>query len=567
LKTFHRIALISTLATVCGCTSADLVLHNGKVVTVDDRLGTVEAIAVRGDRILAVGTNDEVSRHVGSRTRVIDLDGRLAMPGFIDSHGHFTSIGEAKLNLDLRSVNNWSEVVDMVRIAAASAKPGEWILGRGWHQDKWNRPPPNSVEGFPTHESLSAISPNNPVCLEHASGHACFFNAHAMALAKVDQHTPDPAGGEILHNNEGHPIGVFRETAEALVTAVHAQQMAEDATTSESRLRRAIRLADEDCLSKGVTSFQDAGSSFKTIDIIQDMVRRGEIGTRLWVMVREPNDQLKTHLARYLVSQDFGHRLSVRAIKRTIDGALGSRGAWLIEPYSDSPHSCGLSTTSVEDVATTAQIAREHGVQLCVHAIGDRANREVLGIFEQCFDSPDALRSRRWRVEHAQHLHPDDIPRFARLGVIASMQAVHCTSDAPFVIDRVGYDRAHSGAYVWRTLWDLGTVISNGTDAPVEDVDPIACYYSTVSRLTSDGAAFFPDQRLTRMEALKSYTINSAYAAFEENLKGSLKPGKLADIVVLSDDILTCPMEQIPKARVQYTIVGGEVLYEAAPAP
>jgi len=543
---------------------ADLVLHGGRVVTVDPALGDASALAVAGDRIVAVGSYDDVADLVGADTRVIDLDGMLAVPGFIEGHGHFTGIGEARQILDLRGARTWDEVVAQVAAAVGEAEPGEWILGRGWHQEKWDAPPADVVEGFPTHASLSAVSPANPVSLKHASGHACFFNARAMALAGVDAATPDPPGGEVLRLADGAPSGVFRETAQALVARAHEEQLA-SRTPDEvaDDLRRAIRLADRECLSKGVTSFQDAGSDLETIEVLHAMAAAGELGTRLWVMIRDSNERLAERLATARCVGVGRHHLTVRAVKRTLDGALGSRGAWLLEPYADSPASTGLATASVASVERTAELAAEHDYQLCAHAIGDRANREVLDLFERVLGAHGKLGGdHRWRVEHAQHVHPDDVPRFAELGVVASMQAVHCTSDAPFVEARLGPERARSGAYLWRALIDSGALVTNGTDAPVEDVDPLASFHAAVTRRLADGSTFHADQRMTRREALEAYTVNGARAAFEEDLKGTLTPGKLADVVVLSKDVLTVPADEIPDAEVVYTIVGGEVLYE-----
>ena len=543
----------------------ELVLLNGSIVTVDAKIGKVQALAARGGRILAVGSNKEIKALVGKATKVIDLKGKTAIPGFIEGHGHFAGIGNALQILDLKSVRNWDEVVELVAEAVKKAKPGEWIIGRGWHQEKWDKTPKDNVEGFPTHASLSAVSPENPVCLTHASGHACFFNARAMKLASVDASTKSPKGGEILKDADGEPSGVFRETAQGLVSRVRqARQLQRPRSEVIAAVKKSLRLADRECLSKGVTSFQDAGSSFATIDIIKSMVDRGELKTRLWMMIRASNARLARDLAKYrMLDYGDGH-LTVRAIKRTIDGALGSRGAWLLEGYTDSPQSTGLATASVESVSRTAELAVKHGYQLCVHAIGDRANREVLDIFEKIFKANPAMSDPRWRIEHAQHLDPGDIPRFARLGIIASMQAIHCTSDAPWVVKRLGSVRAEAGAYVWQKLMKSGALVTNGTDAPVEDVDPIASYYAAVSRRLGDGSVFFPKQRMSRMEALESYTINAAKAAFEEKLKGSLSPGKYADIVVLSKDILSVPEAEIPQTKVLLTIVGGEVVFERA---
>jgi predicted amidohydrolase YtcJ len=322
-----------------------------------------------------------------------------------------------------------------------------------------------------------------------------------------------------------------------------------------------LELASEECLAKGLTSVHDAGSSFETIDLFKEFAEAGRLGVRLYVMVREYPDRLREHLSGYRIDGLGNGHLTVRSIKLTLDGALGPHGAWLLEPYADLPSSTGLNTNPVEVAEETARIAIENGFQFCVHCIGDRANRETLDIFENAFAAYPDKTDLRWRIEHSQHLHPDDIPRFGRLGIISSMQGIHCTSDGPYVLKRLGEKRAEEGAYVWRKLMNTGAVICNGTDAPVEDVDPIPCFHSTVTRLMKNGEPFYPDQRMTREEALRSYTLNAAYAAFQEDKLGSLTPGKLADIVVLSKDIMTVPEDEILEARVLYTIVGGEVLY------
>lgn len=539
---------------------ADILLTNGRVVTLDEGQPEAAAVSIRGDRIHALGSADEMSRHVGRETQVIDLQGQLVIPGFIEGHGHFMGLGRAAMQLDLMNTTSWEEIVRMVAEEVKAARPGQWIYGRGWHQEKWTTPPVPNVEGFPTHASLDAVSRDNPVVLTHASGHASFVNGKAMELSGLTQRTPDPPGGEIIRNANGHPTGALRETASGLIRS-GAGEPEPGETGRLERARRALDLAGKEALSKGITSFQDAGSSFADIDLMKAMVDEGAAGVRLWVMIRASNRELEENLAKYRMV-DYGNGfLTVRAIKHSIDGALGSRGAWLLEPYADKPDSTGLNTTPVETIAATANLALEHGYQLCVHAIGDRANRETLDLFEKAFAAHGGEKDLRWRIEHAQHLHPADIPRFGRLGVIASMQGVHCTSDAPYVRARLGEKRAQEGAYMWQALRGSGAVIVNGTDAPVEDVDPIASYYSSVTRKAADGSVFFPGQRMTRLEALKSYTIDAAYAAFEEGSKGTLAPGKYADMVVLSKDILTIPEDEIPAARVSYTIVGGKVRY------
>ena len=555
---------VPALVLTAGCASqsqtvrpADLVLTNGRVVTVEESQPEAQAIAITGDRIVAVGSSGDIRPYVGPATKVVDVNGQLVIPGFVEGHGHFTGVGAAQLNLNLMNARSWDEIVAMVAEAVKTARPGQWIRGRGWHQEKWTAPPSPNVEGFPTHASLDRVSPDNPVVLTHASGHASFANGKAMEVSGLTRKTPNPEGGEVLKDATGEPTGLLREKASDLI-----KEPALSAADQLARDRKILELADREALSKGVTSFQDAGSSFGTIDLMKQMVDEGAMGVRLWVMVREGNEAEAPRLAKYrTIDYGAGH-LTVRAIKRQIDGALGSRGAWLLEPYSDKPESTGLNTTSVDSIRETARLAIANGYQLCVHAIGDRANRETLNIFEEAFKANPDKKDLRWRIEHAQHLNHADIPRFGQLGVIASMQGVHCTSDAPYVPARLGDKRAEEGAYVWQKLMKSGAVVSNGTDAPVEDVNPIAGYYATVSRKSKDGKVFYADQRMSRAEALKSYTWNGAYAAFEESSRGSLKPGKYADVVVLSKDILKIPEDEIPSSQVVYTIVGGKIRYQ-----
>jgi predicted amidohydrolase YtcJ len=546
---------------------ADLVLRGGRVVTLDPAVPEAQALAARDGAIVAVGSNADMARYVGSSTQVIELNGQLAIPGFIEGHGHFNNIGEGKMNLELMGTKSWNEIVQMVAQAVEKAKPGQWIIGRGWHQEKWTSTPEPNVEGFPTHASLDKVSPNNPVLLTHASGHASFANQKALELSGIGAGTPNPDGGEILKDKSGNPTGLLRETASRLIKR-GAGEPTPTAEETETRGRRALELADQEVIAKGITSFQDAGSTFELINRVKRMIDEGKMRVRLWMMVREYDPEA---LAANRVVGYGNNKLTVRAIKITADGALGSRGAWLLEPYSDLPEGLpsstsrvGLPSVSMDLVRKRAQIALEQGYQMCIHAIGDRANREVLNIYEETFRRNNRNgRALRWRIEHAQHINALDIPRFGELGVIASMQGVHCTSDAPWVVPRLGARRAEEGAYVWQKLMKSGAVVTNGTDAPVEDVDPIASYYSTVTRKSADGKVFYPDQRMNRMEALRSYTVANAYAAFEEDIKGSLTRGKLADVTVLTKDITTIPDDQIKTAKVAYTIIGGRVVYKS----
>jgi predicted amidohydrolase YtcJ len=559
-----RILLFLT-ATVAFAQPADLVLRNGKILTMNTATPSAEAIAVRGDKIAALGSDRDAQRWVGPQTKVIDLHGMLAIPGFIEGHGHFTGVGEFRMGLDLREARTWDDIVAQVGRAAKQAKPGEWIVGRGWHQSKWDHAPDPNVEGFPLHASLDQVSPNNPVLLTHASGHAAFVNGKAMAAAGITRKTLNPAGGEILKDAKGEPTGLLRERAAGLANRAHSEWEAK--RTPAERLaekRKAIDLAVDESISKGITTFEDAGSPLDTIDMLKSMAEKHELKLRVWMMARTSNEELAAKMDRYRMIGAGDGFLTVRAVKRAIDGALGSRGAWLLAPYTDKPDSSGLNTDDPDDIRKTAELAIQHGYQLCVHAIGDRANRETLNIFEETFKAHPDKQDLRWRIEHAQHLSAADIPRFGQLGVIAAMQGVHCTSDAPYVLLRLGPKRAEEGAYVWQKLMKSGAVVGNGTDAPVEDVSPLASFYASVSRKLKDGTVFYPDQRMSREEALRSYTANNAFAAFEENVKGSLAPGKLADSTVLSRDIMTIPEDEILSTDIVYTIVGGKVAFDRA---
>jgi predicted amidohydrolase YtcJ len=538
---------------------ADLVLRGGRIITLDDRTPNAQALAARNGAVVAIGSDADIARYVGPATQVVDLAGQTAIPGFIEGHGHFNGVGEGKLNLDLMNTKSWEEIVHQVALAVEKAKPGQWIIGRGWHQEKWSSTPQPNVEGFPLHASLDKVSPNNPVILTHASGHASFANAKALELSGVTKDTANPSGGEILKDKSGNPTGLLRETASGLIRRGTGEPRPTP-EEAEARANRALELADQEVISKGITSFQDAGSTFAVVDRIKRLIDAGRMNVRLWVMIRGGNAQ---SLAANRVVGYGNNKLTVRAIKITADGALGSRGAWLLEPYSDKADSVGLPTTPVEQMRASAQTALDAGYQVGIHAIGDRANREVLNIYEEAFKKNGKNgKDLRWRVEHAQHIHPADIPRFGQLGVIASMQGIHCTSDAPWVEPRLGARRAADGAYVWQKLMQSGAVVTNGTDAPVEDVDPIASYHATVTRQDKTGKVFYGDQKMTRLEALRSYTVANAFAAFEEDIKGTLSPGKLADITVLTQDITTVPDDQILKTQVSYTIIGGKIAYK-----
>jgi len=544
--------------------SCDLAVLNATIATVDADRPEAQALAVRGDRIVAVGTNEEIRSYIGSSTRVLDLAGKFVMPGFIEGHAHLLLLGRWKMETDLTKAGNWDEIVLIVRDKVRKAGPGEWIIGSGWHQEKWNKSPSPEIDGYPTDESLNKISPDNPVLLKHASGHALLANARARELAGITRETKDPYGGKILRDSSGNPTGVFFDAAEQLIEKALEESLAKRAPEEvEAQSREAVRLAVDDCLFNGVTSFQDAASSFRDIDLYKKLVDENNLAVRLWAMIHENNKELSEKMAGYRMIGYGDNRLTVRAVKKFMDGALGSHTAWMLEPYSDLPGCAGLNVTPAADLVETAGLALKNKFQLCVHAIGDRANREVLNVYETAFRENKGVDGKklRWRIEHAQHLDPADIQRFGLLGIIASMQAVHCASDGPWVTKRIGAKRAEEGAYVWQKLMRSGAVVTNGTDAPVEDVDPIANYYAAVTRKMADGSAFYPNQKMSRDEALRACTINAAYSAFEEDIKGSVRPGKLADLAILSEDITKVPEERIRDVKVLYTIVGGKVVY------
>ena len=555
---------VADMAAAPNVTPADLVLRGGKVATADPALGNVEAIAVNGYQITAVGSNDEISAYIGPETEVIQLDGRFAMPGFIEGHGHYMGLGRSRQILDLRSVSNWGEIVTMVAGAVDKAQPGEWIFGRGWHQDKWDSVPDDAVDGVPRNDSLNAVSPDNPVSLGHASGHAGYFNAAALAAADINDDTPDPAGGTIVRTPDGRATGLMRETAQRLLSeAIGIYQGRLTPEEQDQIDRERVMLAGDEALAHGITSFHDAGSSFETIDFFKKLEEEGNLPIRLYVMVRrESNELMDQALAQYKMLPEGNDFLTVRSIKRQIDGALGAHGAWLLEPYEDLAETAGLVLESVEDIEGTAEVAIKHGFQVNTHAIGDRGVRETLDIYERVWERMEVDgKPLRWRIEHSQHIDPVDVPRFGGLGVIASVQAIHGTSDGPWIPSRLGDERAKSTSQPWRDLFNSGAIVTNGTDVPVEPIDAISSYYASVSRMMINGEKFYPEHVMTREEALASYTLNNAIAAFEEDIKGTLTPGKYADIVVLSQDLLTVEEEKIPDTTVDVTIVGGEVKY------
>jgi predicted amidohydrolase YtcJ len=581
-KSFALIlSLVATGAASAAVPPADLVLEHGTLATLEASQPAAQALAVKGGRIVAVGSDANIQPYIGKATQVIDLKGAFAMPGFIEGHGHFLELGDSLMQLDLTKAKDWDEIVAMVAAAAKKAAPGAWIIGRGWHQEKWTHAPQPNVDGYPLHASLDAVSPHNPVMLTHASGHGVYVNAVLLKMVGIQKGTPDPEGGQIVKDASGEPVGFLRDNAMNPVhKALDADIKQRGEATNELYVRQAATIASMDALRKGITGFVDQGESFAALDQLKRLAGEGVLKVRLYAEVDPGNsdygldaaagyqkypplEQLKRFLpAHRLIDYADGY-FTLRAVGEVYsDGALGTHTAWFLKPYADLPSSSGVSVLAPADIHAWADAALADGYQVTTHAIGDRANREVLDVYQAEFKAHPDAKDLRWRIEHAQHLDPADIPRFGKLGVIASMQSIHECSDAPYVVKRLGEERAKDGAYAWHSLIASGALIANGTDVPVEDEDPIPNFYCAVTRRSKkDGVPFHPEQAMTREEALKSYTWNNAYATFTEGERGSLKVGKWADITVLSQDLLTVPEGNIPATQVVYTIVGGKIAY------
>lgn len=540
--------------------AGDSIYFNGNIYTMNDENPMAEAVVIKADTFLFLGSKTDADTFVGSDTRMIDLEGKTMIPGLTEGHAHIMGVGYNLLNVDLREAKSYQEVVDMVAERAANTPEGTWILGRGWHQDKWTEKP-EMTKGFPSHDLLSEAVPNHPVWLKHASGHAALGNAKAMEMAGIDGASSQPDGGEIFMNLSGQPTGIFNETAQGLVTKVIPEQ------TKESD-EQALKLALEQCFKYGITGFHQAGSGLDHINLYKEFAEKGDLKLRLYVMLNGRDPDLLNEYFKNGIEEDlYANQLTVRSVKLYADGALGSRGAWLLEEYSDAPGVHGHNVMPMHDIEDITADAYKAGFQVCVHAIGDRANREVLDIYERTFElyPEGAPEEPRFRIEHAQHFHPDDIPRFAEMGVIPAMQAIHMSSDRPWAIDRLGQQRIEWGAYMWQTLLQSGAHIVNGTDAPVEPITPLASFYASVSRRTLKGTpdgGYEPAEKMTREQALRSYTLDAAYAAFREDRKGSIEVGKWADLTILDKNIMTIPEEEILETEVAMTVIAGEIVYE-----
>lgn len=534
--------------------AADTILVNGNIYTVNDKQPHAEAVAVKDGRIILVGSNSDVRKLCGSNTAVMDLSGRPVFPGLTDSHCHIFEIGEREMKLNLEGTRSLPEFLKQLEIATRRIEPGKWIVGRGWIETFWTPPE------FPTRADLDKIAPENPVFLVRADGHAAAANSAALKISGITRETPDLFGGKILKDNSsGEPTGMLLDNAMDLVSKhIPPPSDEEKQTAFLAGVEREIKL--------GWCEIQNAGSELSDQAIMRRAFDAGKVKLRLINAAYGPGPAAQQLLQSGPTLDAYDHHFTQRTIKVILDGALGSRGAALLAPYSDRPDTSGYLMQKETELLPMFEAALRRGIQVETHAIGDRANRVILDLYQQAFRNvpPEQrkIRQPRWRVEHAQILSEQDIPRFARLGVIASMQPSHAISDLFFAPARLGFDRL-AGAYAWNSLLKTGAVICGGSDAPVERGEPMIEFYAAVSRKSIagfSGEGWHPEQAVSRAEALKMFTINAAYAAFEEKDKGSIEPGKLADFTVLSEDIMKIPEPEILKTRAVMTCIGGQIV-------
>ena len=551
-----RIFSILLTALVTPTSLAASLLISGTIYTADDAHNVVEAVVIKDGRFTYVGDLVTAQSKVEADHRHIALGQATAYPGFIESHGHLSSLGEAITNLDLNGVDSYQTIVGMVADAAAKASPGQVIKGRGWHQSKWSKQPSVIIDGFPTHRSLSEVSPNNPVFLGHANGHTALINQAAMDVLNLNYNTPTPDGGVIVKDGKGDPTGILHENAIDLAYALTA--------LSKESSMAAILAAQAHAFQWGITNFHDAGASSTDIDAQVTLDESKQLKLRVYTMVSAQDEALTDYwLDRPPLIADNESRLTIRSFKAVMDGALGSRTAWLHQPYTDDPGTSGVQTFDEDRLVDIMNRSNTHGWQINTHAIGDKANTVVLDAIDK---ASLTARDHRSRIEHSQHLAPSDVDRFASLGVIASIQAIHMSSDRPWAIDRLGKQRIESGAYIWRDLLNAGVHIANGTDVPVEPINPIANFYASVARKTLTGlpkGGFESDQKLSREETLKSMTLWNAYAAFEEAEVGSISVGKRADMTITDQNLMTIDEASILATKPIMTIVGGEVVFSS----
>ncbi|MDQ2937149.1 MAG: amidohydrolase [Acidobacteriota bacterium] len=551
------VATLGSLSANSTMVTADVVFENGNIYTVNERQPKAEAVAIKGDRIVFVGSNREAQKYVGKRTRVIDLNGKTMVPGMTDAHHHLSGVGFREMTLNLEGVTSLEEFLKKVKVRVDQASPGAWVTGRGWIETFWTPPV------FPTRWDLDKISPNNPVFLDRADGHGAVANSAALKLAGVEKTTPSPFGGEISKDKQsGEPNGMLLDAAQDLV-----QRHIPGTTVADAE--RALILGVKRDIELGWTQVQDPGGSYAEVEILKKLYGEGKIKLRIYKALSAPGEEAARLLQDGPIIGTYANHLTVRTLKLYADGSLGSRSAALLQPYSDAPDTSGFLTIKEEDLLPLLEEALRKGIQIQTHAIGDRGNRFILDEYEKAMNAvPRAewkIKSPRWRIEHSQIVNPADIPRFARLGVIPSMQPSHAIGDLHFAPSRLGIARL-AGAYAWQSFIKSGSIIPAGSDAPVERGEPMIEFYAAVARKDQkgfSGEGWHPEEAVTREQALKMLTIWPAYAAFEEKLRGSIELGKLADFTVLSADIMKIPEPEILKTRCVMTVIGGEVVYEA----
>lgn len=554
MKNFLNLITLLTINISCQNKDfADLIIYGGTIYTVDSINSKVESVAVKDGKIYKIGYYNDVINLSNKETQIINLKEKTMIPGFIEGHAHIMGTGYNQKNIDLLNTTSYNEIIEIVKNKAKQIPKGEWIIGRGWHQDKWTDSPEKLIKGFPTHDKLSESVPDHPVYLRHASGHASLSNMKAMELFNINKNSSDPIGGEIFKDLSGNPTGLFNEKAMSLITPPE--------NTFQDHLN-ALKMANDHAIENGITTFHDAGSDFKDIKAYKELAKNGELDLRLVIMLNGNNDSLLNYY--YNNGPEIGlydNHLTIRSIKLYADGALGSRGAWLIEDYDDAEGEHGHIVTPVETLKRITKEGFQNGFQICTHAIGDMANREVLNIYNKHLEENN---NKRFRIEHAQHIDLKDIPRFKELGVIAAIQGIHMSSDRPWAIDRLGKKRIVDSAYPWQKLYQSGAIIINGTDAPVEPINPLPSFYASVSRKTLNKTplgGYEPGEKMSRDLALRTYTINGAYAAFEEEIKGSIEVGKLADFTIMDKDIMTIDEDEILETNIEMTIIGGNIVY------
>lgn len=536
---------------------ADLLFINGNVYTVSEALPHAEAVAVRDGRIVFVGLNEDAKKYKGKKTRVVDLKGKTVVPGMTDAHYHLAGVGEREMTLNLEGTTSVDDFLAKVKARVDKAKPGEWVTGRGWIETFWKPPV------FPTREQLDRIAPNNPVFLVRADGHGAVANSAALKIVGITKETEAPFGGEIMRAKEsGEPNGMLLDHAQGLVTR-HIP------APTEAEREQALILGAKRSVELGWTEIQNAGVSWREVELMKKLYSERQIKLRVYEAISGPGPDADRLLKSGPSIGMYDNRLTVRTIKIHFDGALGSKGAALLEPYADHDTS-GFLTHKPEELAPMLAQALRKNIQVETHAIGDRANRTILDLYEAAFEEVPLIERQertapRWRVEHAQIVNPADIPRFKKLSIIPSMQPSHAIGDLHFAPSRLGLERL-KGAYAWQTFLKQGNIIAGGSDAPVERGEPMIEFYAAVARKDQKGftgEGWHPEEKVTREQALKMFTIWPAFAAFEEKLRGTIEVGKLADLTVLSADIMQIPEADILKTKCVMTVINGEVLYEA----